>query len=147
MIEASAGDWEPRWNPPLAAGWPKTLYAVPSPPAKPTIRIAEASAGEKRTWRSQFAGSKASRRQKPPCSAVSRASCSRMRDAASRFGVGSCARSCESRAWNSLLCFQFGRAVGAALHVLLQFMAGVVGQLAINMQRDIFSYPFALHKS
>jgi hypothetical protein len=29
--------------------------------------------------------------------------------------------------------------------MLLQFMTRVIGQLAINLQRDIFSYPFALH--
>src|SRR6266852_7252798 len=44
-----------------------------------------------------------------------------------------------------LLCFQFRRAVGAALHMLFQFMTSVISQLAINMQRDVFSHPFALH--
>ena len=45
-----------------------------------------------------------------------------------------------------LLGLQFGCAVGAAGHVLLQFMAGIIGQLAINLEHDIFSNPFTLHK-
>ena len=44
-----------------------------------------------------------------------------------------------------LLSLQFGGAVGAAGDVLLQFMAGVIGQLAINLKHDIFSNPFTLH--
>src|SRR5271169_3426912 len=46
-----------------------------------------------------------------------------------------------------LLRFQFGSAVAAASHMLLQFMTGVIGQLAINMQRDVLSYPFAFHSN
>jgi len=45
-----------------------------------------------------------------------------------------------------LLRFQFGCAVAAAGHVLLQFVAGVVRQLAVNLEHDIFSNPFTLHK-
>ena len=46
-----------------------------------------------------------------------------------------------------LLCLQFGRAVRAAGHVLLQFMAGVIRQFAIHMKHDIFLNPFTLHRS
>jgi len=56
-----------------------------------------ARAGEKRTCRSQFVGSNARRCQKRPCSVVSSTSCSRMREAASRFGVGSASGACDSR--------------------------------------------------
>src|SRR5258708_34495501 len=70
------------------AGRPTNLYVVPTPPAKPTIRIAEASAGEKRTCRSQLAGSHASRCQKRLCSAVSSASSSPIRAAATKLGDG-----------------------------------------------------------
>src|ERR1700722_1672389 len=31
--------------------------------------------------------------------------------------------------------------------MLLQFMSSIIGQLAINEERDIFSYPFTLHSS
>src|ERR1700681_3947931 len=48
----------------------RSREAVPEPPAKPKIKIAAARAGEKLTWRSQFAGSNARRCQKRPCSAV-----------------------------------------------------------------------------
>ncbi len=45
-----------------------------------------------------------------------------------------------------LLSLQFDRAVGAAGYVLLQFVAGVIGQLAINVKHHILSNPFTLHK-
>jgi len=44
-----------------------------------------------------------------------------------------------------LLRLQFGRAIGAARYVLLEFMAGVIGQFAINLKPNIFSNPFTLH--
>jgi hypothetical protein len=46
-----------------------------------------------------------------------------------------------------LLRLQFGSAVGAARHMLFQLMTRIIGQLAINMQRDIFSNPFAFHSN
>ena len=45
-----------------------------------------------------------------------------------------------------LLCLQFGRAIGAAGYMLLQFIAGIVGQLAVNVKHDILFDPFTLHK-
>ena len=60
-----------------------------TPPVKPTIRIAEASAGENRICRSHSTGSKTQRRQPDVCSAVSSASCSRMRAAATSEAEGS----------------------------------------------------------
>src|SRR6202451_1177132 len=45
-----------------------------------------------------------------------------------------------------LLQLQFGRAIRAADHVLLQFVTGVIRQLAINLKHDIFSYPFTFHR-
>ena len=42
-------------------------------------------------------------------------------------------------------CFQFSRAIGAARHVLLQFVTSVVRQLVIDMQQNIFLNPFAFH--
>ena len=44
-----------------------------------------------------------------------------------------------------LLGLQFRCAVGAARHVLLQFMTGVIRQLAINLKHDILSNPFTFH--
>src|SRR5208283_230634 len=46
-----------------------------------------------------------------------------------------------------LLRLEFSGAVGTALHVLLQFMTSIVGQFAINMKSNIFSYPFAFHSN
>src|ERR1700683_2256808 len=45
-----------------------------------------------------------------------------------------------------LLQLQFGRAIRAADHVLLQFVTGVIRQLAINLKHDILSYPFTFHR-
>ncbi len=53
------------------------------------MKITAASAGAIRICRSHSAGSKISRRQTPPGCVVSSASCKRIRDAASKFGVGS----------------------------------------------------------
>src|SRR5579864_9451320 len=44
-----------------------------------------------------------------------------------------------------LLRLELGCAVGAARHMLLQLVAGIVCQLAVNVEHDILSYPFALH--
>ena len=41
--------------------------------------------------------------------------------------------------------FQLGRAVGAARDVLFQFVTSVVRQLVVDMQQNIFLYPFAFH--
>ncbi len=46
-----------------------------------------------------------------------------------------------------LLRLQFGCAVSAAGHVLLQFVTGVIRQLAINLKHDILSHPFTFHRS
>src|SRR6476660_1787190 len=46
-----------------------------------------------------------------------------------------------------LLCLQFGRAIRAAGYVLLQFIACVVRQLAVNVKHDILFDPFTLHSS
>ncbi len=40
---------------------------------------------------------------------------------------------------------QFSRAIGAARHVLLQFVTSVVRQLVIDMKQNIFLNPFAFH--
>jgi hypothetical protein len=45
----------------------------------------------------------------------------------------------------TLLRSQLQCAIGAAGYVLFEFMAGIVGQLAINMQHNILSNPFTLH--
>jgi hypothetical protein len=45
-----------------------------------------------------------------------------------------------------LLRLQFGCAIGAARHVLLEFVAGVIEQLAVNVKHDILLDPFTLHK-
>ena len=42
--------------------------------------------------------------------------------------------------------FQLARALGASRYVLLQFVTSVVGQLVIDVQQDIFLYPFAFHR-
>src|SRR4029077_1471017 len=39
-----------------------------------------------------------------------------------------------------------GRALGAPCHVLLQFVTGVVGQLVIDVQQNIFLYPCTFHR-
>ena len=44
-----------------------------------------------------------------------------------------------------LLGLQLQCTVGAAGDVLLEFMAGIIRQLAINLKDDIFSNPFTLH--
>src|SRR5260370_18702714 len=44
-----------------------------------------------------------------------------------------------------VLRLQFRCAVGTAGYMLFEFMTGVICQLPIHMQRDIFSNPFALH--
>ena len=41
--------------------------------------------------------------------------------------------------------FQLSRAIGAARHVLLQFVTSVVRQLVVDMQQNIFLDPFAFH--
>src|SRR5689334_21321502 len=41
--------------------------------------------------------------------------------------------------------FQLRRAIVTARDVLLQFVTGIVGQLVIDVQQNIFLYPFALH--
>jgi hypothetical protein len=72
--------------------WPllMVLYMAPIPPAKPTRKRTEASAGEKRTWRNHAVGSNASRWYHARCcSAVSSDSCSRMRAAARKLADGS----------------------------------------------------------
>src|SRR5581483_5221820 len=66
------------------------LYVAPMPPAKPIMKIAAAKAGANRIWFNQWTGSKISRDHHPPCSAVSKASCRRMRDAARKLALGSC---------------------------------------------------------
>ena len=40
---------------------------------------------------------------------------------------------------------QLRRAVGAARHVLLQFVTSVVRQFVIDVEQNIFLYPFAFH--
>src|SRR4051812_21775656 len=79
--------------PGLLLGWFPTIFqAVRVPAAKPKIRIAEASAGEKRIWRNHSAGSTIHLRQRA-CSVVSSASLKRMRDDARKFGeTSSCGR-------------------------------------------------------
>src|SRR4051812_25215891 len=46
-----------------------------------------------------------------------------------------------------LLGLQFGRAIGAPGHVLLELMPSVIRQLAVNVKHDIFANPFTLHSS
>src|SRR4029079_19410273 len=40
----------------------------------------------------------------------------------------------------------FRGAIGASRHMLFQFIASVVGQLVINVEQNIFLYPFAFHR-
>ena len=42
---------------------------------------------------------------------------------------------------------EFRRAVRATRNVLLEFVARIVCQFAINMERYIFPYPFTLHSN
>ena len=41
---------------------------------------------------------------------------------------------------------QFGGAFRTSAQVLLQFVTSVIGELVINVQQNIFLYPFTLHK-
>ena len=69
-----------------------------------------------------------------------------MREDASRFGDGSLRRAIlRQQRVKLLLRLQFSRAVRAAGHMLLQFMAGIIRQFAINLKHDIFSNPFTFH--
>ncbi len=108
--------------------------------------MTDASAGEKRTCRSQFPGSNASR-------LTERALLSRLQPllqahARGRDQIGRGIRRAILRQQRVklLLRLQFGCAIGAAGHMLLQFMAGVIGQFAINLKHDIFSNPFTFHR-
>src|SRR6266568_2667516 len=76
-----------------------TVYVAAVPPPNPTMRMTAASAGEKRICRSQAAGSNTRRCQNLPCSVVSRASCSRMREEARKLGLGSSTGNCEIVEW------------------------------------------------
>ncbi len=56
-------------------------------------------------------------------------------------------RSLRQQRVKLLLRLQFSGAIRAAFHMLLQFMPGIIRQLAINMQRNIFPHPFAFHSN
>ena len=120
-------------------------YMVPRPPPKPIMKITLARAGEKRTWRSSAIGS-ITQRQPRRCGAFSNAAESWMRADVRQIGRYFQLRQLAHLAMKLLHRHQLGGASGAARGVPFQLVTRIVGQFVVEIKRDVFPYPVAIHK-